>query len=67
MPGNTMSVILLALIVFLYLLPSLIGFARDHPSRRAITVLNVLFGWTLIGWVVLFLWASLSASVPVEA
>jgi hypothetical protein len=67
MLGNTTSVILLALIVFLYLLPSLLAFARDHPSQRAITVLNVLFGWTLIGWILLFLWATLGQAGPVEA
>ena len=66
MLGNTTSVILLALIVALYMLPSLIAFARDHPQRRALTLLNILFGWTLIGWIMLFVWAVATPSDVTE-
>jgi len=64
MLGNTTNVILLVIIVALYMLPTLAAFARDHPRRGAITLLNILFGWTLIGWIVLFMWALLG---PTEA
>jgi len=57
MLGNTTSVILLALIVALYMLPSLIAFSRDHPHRRVLMLLNILLGWTLIGWIMIFVWA----------
>jgi hypothetical protein len=57
MLDNTTSVVLLVLIVAIYMLPTLIAFARDHPRRGAITLINVLFGWTLIVWIVVFVWA----------
>ena len=36
----------------LYLLPCLIGCARHAPDMGAVAVINILLGWTLIGWVV---------------
>ncbi len=54
---NTITVILLILIVGLYMLPTLIAFARDHPSRARIGVVNILFAWTMVVWVVVFIWA----------
>jgi uncharacterized membrane protein len=38
-----------------YLLPSLAG--RRRRKAGAIAWLNVLLGWTVIGWVVALLWA----------
>lgn len=57
---NTTTVIVLGLIVLIYLLPTLIAYSREHPWRAGIGVLNIVFGWTLIGWIVVFLWASLA-------
>ena len=34
----------------LYLLPVLIGRARRVPDLGAVVVVNVLLGWTFIGW-----------------
>ena len=60
MYDNTIFVILLLLIVAIYMLPTLVAYARDIPQRHIITVLNIILGWTLIGWVVCFLWALLA-------
>jgi hypothetical protein len=40
------------LAVALYLLPVLIGWARHVPDIGAVAVIDILLGWTLIGWVV---------------
>jgi hypothetical protein len=56
--GNTATVIMLLLIIMIYMLPTLIAFGREHPRRHDITVANILLGWTLIGWIVIFLYAS---------
>ena len=50
---------MLLLIIMIYMLPTLIAFGREHPRRHDITVANILLGWTLIGWIVIFLYASL--------
>jgi hypothetical protein len=35
----------------LYLLPVLIGLARQVPDPWSLVAVNVLLGWTVIGWV----------------
>ena len=44
----------------LYFLPAIIAFARGHHNRIAIFIVNFLFGWSGIGWIIAFIW-SLSA------
>jgi hypothetical protein len=34
----------------LYLLPVLIGLARHLPDIGSLAVINILLGWTLVGW-----------------
>ena len=41
----------------MYLIPTIIAFARHHPSRVAIAIVNLLFAWTIVGWIVAFVWA----------
>jgi hypothetical protein len=59
---STVTVILLAIIVLIYLLPTLVAFSREHPQRGWILILNLIFGWTLLGWILIFLWAALGRS-----
>ena len=56
---NTTTVIVLALILIIYMLPTLIAYSREHSRRAAIGIFNIFLGWTLIGWFLVFLWASL--------
>ena len=42
----------------LYFLPSIIG--KDKRDAVGIFLVNLFLGWTLIGWVVAFLWACAS-------
>lgn len=46
-------------IVFLplYLLPAILAFARGHKNAGAIFMLNLLLGWTIIGWIAAIIWA----------
>lgn len=43
--------------VVTYILPTLIAFDHKHPQKIAICALNLLLGWTLLGWVGAFVWA----------
>jgi hypothetical protein len=35
---------------------------RKHPNAGAIAVLNLLLGWTFIGWVIALVWSFTSTS-----
>lgn len=52
----------LTLILFfgitLYFLPWLIALIREHHQATAIGLLNLLLGWTFIGWVVSLVWSA---------
>jgi hypothetical protein len=37
--------------------PSLVAYHRGHPNAMAIFALNLLLGWTFVGWVVALVWA----------
>lgn len=49
----------LAVLTLLYFLPTIVAANRGH-GVAGVLVLNVLFGWTGIGWIALLLWALLS-------
>ena len=49
-------VLVLAGILF-YLLPGGVAAMRSHHQFNAIFALNILLGWTLIGWVLALVWA----------
>ena len=44
-------------VIAIGLLPTIIAFARKHYNAIAITVVNILLGWTLIGWIIALVWA----------
>ena len=46
-----------ALLILAYLLPTFLAFDQGHRRRVLISVLNVLLGWTIIGWFGLLLWS----------
>jgi Superinfection immunity protein len=57
--GDPVSgLVLLGFLLGVYFLPAIIALARHHHQRIAILVLNLVAGWTLIGWVVALVWAS---------
>ena len=55
-PGLASGIIGLLLLA-LYFLPALVAKLRAHHQRGAILALNILLGWTLLGWVIAFVWA----------
>lgn len=48
---------LVLLLVAIYFLPTLIASSRGHQNSAAIFVMNLLLGWTLIGWVMALVWS----------
>ena len=39
-----------------YLIPTFIALTRQRDQRLKIFLVNLLTGWTLIGWMVAFIW-----------
>ncbi|NNF05348.1 MAG: superinfection immunity protein [Candidatus Eisenbacteria bacterium] len=51
------EIVILILALPVYFLPTIIAFYRGHPKKLPIIIINVLFGGTVIGWVIAFIWA----------
>ena len=51
-----------AFVLALYFLPTIVAWRRNHKNAGAIFALNLLTGWTAIGWVAAIVW-SLTANV----
>jgi hypothetical protein len=63
--GALFLVALWTLACCLYMLPSVIAGYRGHHNRAAIIALNFLAGWTVLGWLIAFVWAF--TSEPAES
>jgi len=52
-----MGLITFLFLVCLYITPSFIARMKNNPNVLAISVFNILLGWTVIGWVIALVWA----------
>jgi RsiW-degrading membrane proteinase PrsW (M82 family) len=59
-----MTAIFVLLAVAFYLLPFIIAACRSHNQTAAILLLNLLLGWTLVGWVVALVWSATNPATP---
>ncbi|OGG48945.1 hypothetical protein A3G63_01820 [Candidatus Kaiserbacteria bacterium RIFCSPLOWO2_12_FULL_52_8] len=49
----------LSLILFvIYFIPSIVAFAKGKGDALLICLLNLVIGWTVIGWIACLIWAS---------
>lgn len=67
-----MDTLFLVVGIVLYVLPGCIASIREHRNKMAIWALNIILGWTFLGWVVSFIWSLTnpskeSASEPVAS
>lgn len=57
----TVGIILLMVLILVcgcfYLLPTIIAATRGHPNTAPIAIINILLGWTLIGYAVALAWS----------
>ncbi|MBU1808714.1 MAG: superinfection immunity protein [Candidatus Omnitrophica bacterium] len=54
---SLVELMVIVLIVAFYFLPTLVAFLRQHKNKLAIFLLNLLLGWTVLGWVVSLVWS----------
>jgi hypothetical protein len=59
------GLVLIGVILVLYFLPAIIATLRRHAGLAGIWALNIFGGWTVIGWIVAFVWAFTSPSTVV--
>jgi CDP-diglyceride synthetase len=56
--GSTLALFAFCILcAILYFLPAIIASRREHRNRNAILMLDLLAGWTFVGWVVAMVWA----------
>lgn len=57
----------LALLIGFYMLPYLLGRRRGIANRGALWLVNLLTGWTVIGWFGCLIWAACGATAAQDA
>lgn len=50
--GALAGIVLVAGGLLIYFLPTIVALSRSHHNIGSILVVNLFFGWTLLGWVV---------------
>lgn len=51
------AILVMLFVLAIYLIPTIIAFARGHASKWGIGVLNIVLGWSLVFWVVALIWS----------
>lgn len=49
--------LMLIIVGVLYLIPAFVAGLRGHHNAGAIAALNILLGWTFLGWVGALVWS----------
>ena len=58
---NAVQVIMMLLLVvaigMIYFLPTIISSKRNHHQGASICAVNILLGWTFLGWAIALIWS----------
>tara|TARA_B100000131_G_C17805597_1_gene487441 strand:- start:29 stop:334 length:306 start_codon:yes stop_codon:yes gene_type:complete len=46
-----------AILVIIYMFPAYLAHSRGHRNGDSIATLNLLLGWTILGWIFALIWA----------
>lgn len=46
------------IVIAFYFLPTIVAAIRHHPNQNAIFILNLLLGWTILGWIAALVWGN---------
>ena len=57
----------LMIAVFIYFIPAATAHSRKHQNTTAIFALNLVLGWTILGWIVALVWAYMKQATPAQA
>lgn len=55
--GSIIGIVVLVVTIAIFFLPTIIAIMRHHRNSLAIFLVNLLLGWTGIGWIVALIWS----------
>lgn len=58
---SILTMIAIPLVICFYLLPTIIAIKRNHLQKVPIILINILLGFTAIGWIVALIWACMES------
>ncbi len=61
-----LGLFLIVIIALVYFLPTIVAFSRRHRNRWIILAINLVFGATLLGWVLALIWAPNKVDDPIK-
>jgi len=47
-----------------YFVPSIVAYRRGHAQLPLIIAVNLLFGWTVLGWIATLVWSLMGPEAP---
>jgi hypothetical protein len=56
--------LILIVLGLLYFLPTVIALANNHPQTPLIVLIDVLLGWTFLGWLAALIWSVIPNRQP---
>jgi hypothetical protein len=59
------AVAALFLVLYIYFLPTITAIRRNSPYKAAAIIVNILFGVTILGWIIALILASKQAQTAV--
>jgi hypothetical protein len=60
--GHVIVMLMMLGMVVGYFIPSVIAYKREHHNKAAIICINLLLGWTFVGWVASLAWSLTAVS-----
>lgn len=53
----TSLIFIIIITALIYFVPTIIALVRHHTYKLYIIVINIILGWTLLGWIVCLIWS----------
>jgi hypothetical protein len=63
--SDVFAIFVFMILLGLYLIPMIVAIIRKVPNTGSVAVINILLGWTLVGWAVALAMACRSHPQPV--
>lgn len=52
-----LEIIVLLIAILMYFIPTFVAMVRGHAQLGALVVMNIIFGWTILGWGAAVVWS----------